>query len=430
VWSDLNVDNQASIITGLHTNSGRKHFVIIWKNVLHKGDNKRLTFEIILRDQSWYAQSHIWISYQSVQTISTSFAAGIEDQEGYKGNGGIYSGDTLAGFNGKTRHYEQCSHTFYLRQLKLNFGDSNPNTRFEIKNNDVAKRGYHVRYMSSPPYPEEDLGYRFLTALAGSATLLLGGLGGVVAYVCAGVDSYLVYMEFVDIFAYYQYSRVEQSELRDQFTNPLPQGAYITVPTEFECVDASLDIMVSWIMDDPNNAALHSMTVTATATYAEYDWDGMYISESYVSTSTNLKVAPDAGNDRSTARIVTSTPVEYVAYLGTGVKSPGFNDTDDYYRVVVPEYYMITTTMVPPGDSNFDLYLYYGSNPSPVASSTNPGAGVADFINYQGFGGTYYIRAKVETNSGFYDLSIRLVYHFGPPPPGPLSVNETIFELG
>jgi len=428
VWSDLDVDSDSSIITGLYEFVSRKYFVVTWKNVRHKASNQRLTFQIILRDQTWYAQSHIWISYQSVSAINTEFAVGVEDHEGYKGNGGRHNGDTLADFNGQTLHYDQISNMFFLKELKITLIDENTNTRLRIQKDGNYIRGYNVK-LRSTEFPEPDSTYMFLTALAGGVTLLLGGSGGIILVGCTVVDSFLVYMDWVETLAYYQYSHVDELELRDQWSDPpFSQGAYIIVPTEFECVDAALDIVVHWVFDDPNDAA-HSLTITANATYAEYDTSGMYIQVSSVPTSVNLNVVPDAGNDRSSARVVASTPIEYRAFLGINLPDPGFDDPDDYYKINVPEDYLIVIDMIPAENANFDLYLYYKNNQQPVASSTNPNNGAPELISYEGFSGYYYIRVKCELSFGFYDLHINLLYHpIGPPPPGPLSTNTTVPE--
>jgi hypothetical protein len=127
---------------------------------------------------------------------------------------------------------------------------------------------------------------------------------------------------------------------------------------------------------------------------------------------------------------VSSTPVEYKAFLGIDAAYPWFDDPDDYYKINVPKHYLLTISMVPPANANFDLYLYYGNNPSPVASSTNPEKGGPEFISHVGFAGTYYIRARCISSFGFYTLSMHMQYHFGPPPPGPLSTNTTNIEPG
>jgi len=431
VWSDLDVDGEASITTGCYEQFCTKHFVITWKNIRHKASGQRLTFQITLRDQtSWYAQSQIWISYQNVTAITTKFAVGIEDHEGCKGTIGLCEGQTLANLNGQTFRYYQTSNTFFLKRLTIALADECTDTRFKIEENGNYMRGYNMK-LKSTEFPEPDSTYRFATALAGAVTLLLGGCGGIILVGCTVVDSFLVYLDVVEALAYYQYSRIEKLELRDQFSSPpISQGAYIKVPTEFECVDATLSIVVDWVFDDPNNEA-HSLTVSATTTYAEYDTSGLHLEDHNVTTSATLNVVPDAGNDRSSARLVTSTPVEYKAFLGINLPDPPMNDDpDDYYKINVPEHYLLTISMVPPANANFDLYLYYGNNSSPVASSTNPANGEHEFIPYLGFAGTYYIRAKCVSSFGLYNLYIHMQYHFGPLPPGPLSTNRTSMEPG
>jgi hypothetical protein len=55
VWCDLQVDTGTSIITGLYGWLNQWRFVIIYKNVLHKASEQRLTFEIMLENAPQYS---------------------------------------------------------------------------------------------------------------------------------------------------------------------------------------------------------------------------------------------------------------------------------------------------------------------------------------------------------------------------------------
>ena len=170
----------------------------------------------------------------------------------------------------------------------------------------------------------------------------------------------------------------------------------------------------------------HQLEITLTLTY----WNTSCYKELVLPIVLSLQPDSSSFEDSSELTYWTSTPVEYKAFLGIDLPDPGINDPDDYYRVNVPERYLLTIGMLPPANANFDLYLYYGNNPSPVASSTNPEKGGLEFISYKGFAGTYYIRAKCVSSFGFYTLSMHIQYHFGPPPPRPLSTNTTNIEPG
>lgn len=85
LWTDLVVDNNAQIVTGLYQLLPY-YFVIIWKNVLHAATGRRLTFQIVIQNAEGclpYRQSEIWLSYLEVESIyAYNFAIGIENQYG------------------------------------------------------------------------------------------------------------------------------------------------------------------------------------------------------------------------------------------------------------------------------------------------------------------------------------------------------------
>jgi hypothetical protein len=311
VWSDLKLDGGSSIITGLYFEHMQWYYVIMWKNVLHKSSGKRLTFEIILGNAPmWYpenlrfSQSQIWISYQNVSSINTDFTYGIEDQQGAKGLGGHLDGTALEDFNGKTIHFYQSSNSYFLKRLTLTFQDTNPNTTFDIREEDPNyTRGYHILLDTNKP-SEPDPTYMFAKALAGTATLLINGwslVSGVPVWVEAGgfiLDVVLVttdYMDLVDMLAYKQYSGIQINVF--DMNDGLWQKANCTALTLDYAVDASLSVLVHWILKTPNDSGSHSLTITAIAEYYEQSiTTGEIIPKNPISTSVNLKIGPDNNN--------------------------------------------------------------------------------------------------------------------------------------
>jgi hypothetical protein len=343
VWTDLAVDNYAKIVTGRYEIVSNSYFVVIWENVTHKQSQNRLTFEIILENaynpfehvrEKW-KQSKIWLSYSSVTSINTSFAYGIEDQQGYKGLGGLADGSSLEGFSGTTIQFEQYTNNFFLKRLTLLLDDTEPETDFDILDNDhTYLRGYNVKW-DQLHASEIDWGYTFIKAIAGTATLLIGfaTFGG--GWLTGGgliVDGVLATMDWTEWVAQKQYS----SRLIDVYDvdDGWHQRANASVLAYDNVVDATMSIYVHWILRDRNDLGFtprsHSLTIRAILEYYEYSTlDGSIIDKLPLVTGTILKVAPDNYNS-----LLTASPIESnVSYSDLFI---GEYDSDDFFRINVP----------------------------------------------------------------------------------------------
>jgi len=399
VWADLNVDAYASIITGKYAYFTKYWFVVIWKNVLHKASGKRLTFEIILEDAPQYFpadtrfhQSDIWISYKSVSAINTDFTFGIEDQEGVKGHGGLCSGDTLESLNGKTLHFGRYASSYFLKKLTLSFYDISTQSRIDIKDSPNRLRGYNIQWDFVSPV-EEAPADMFAMALAGTAALLLGGKAGILAAISIAIDTALVTMDWVEAFARLQYSgrKVEIIDCDDDLTQRATASAY----TYDYAVDASLSLVVAWILDDPNTAA-HSLTITATLEYYEYDVYGNVKNMPPLSTSVKLNIVPDNQLDGQTISEGTYSWL-YIDCL--------YDVEDDYYVNVEARNY-ISVKMAPAMvDDDFDLYLYDPNGR--LRASSKLGAGQTESVTvYADISGKWRIKVDPTDDNGFYHLSV------------------------
>jgi len=417
VWSDLNVDSNSSIITGFWIFSSYEYYVIIWKNVLHKASGNRLTFEIILENAPQYypadrrySQSRIWISYKDVSSINTEFTYGIEDQQGAKGLGGLCSGSSLEYFKGYTIEFYQSSNSYFLKRLTLTFQDTNPNTQFDIREggNGYYLRGHNIRPNWNQPW-EPDYTYMFLKALAGTATLLIGAWSLVAdppAWVVAGgfiVDTILVTTDWADILAYNQISgrAIDVFDMNDG----LWQKANATALTYDYVVDASLSLVVHWILRTPNDAGTHSLTITATAEYYEYSIQtGEIIPKDPISTSVNLKIGPDDNGDLDSADEI-STGWHYRLYIG------GY-DMDDYYKIYVDEgyriYVYIDEISYPDDIANVRLHLYDPSETWKTSVTLEPPPSHTYLEFTADSSGYWFIRVELLAGSAFYNLYVNI----------------------
>jgi len=406
VWTDLNIDSSASIITGLWLSMGRWYFVIIWNSALHKASEQRLTFQIILENapgyypaDTRYSQSRIWISYKSVSSINTDFARGIEDQQGCKGLGDLSSGSSLGYLNEKTMRFYQYSNSFFLNRLTINLKDTNTQTRINIKDEVLPEqiRGYNVRLKSTPP-PQPDENYMFVTALAGTATLLISASSPPGWMAAAGimVDTVLVGLDWAEWLAYRQSSSLESVELLGDMT----QNATIKTPTYDYVVDATLSIVAHWVLDTPNDGPAHSLTITADLEYYEYSiLDGSIIDKPPLTTLVNLEIGPDDNDSFGEARLL-SFGIYTRLYIGV-------YDVSDYYMIKLKKgdkievYGEATSSPVKP---DFYLFLYDPGKGDPRVSSDH---GYYPSLSYTAdSAGYWFIEARIHENHGFYSLKV------------------------
>jgi len=389
----------------------------MWKNVLHKSSGKRLTFEIILGNAPmWYpenlrfSQSQIWISYQNVSSINTDFTYGIEDQQGAKGLGGHLDGTALEDFNGRTIRFYQSSNSYFLKRLTLTFQDTNSNTTFEIMEEDPNyTRGYHILLDTNKP-SEPDPTYMFAKAFAGSATLLIAALsppGSLIAAAGFMLDVVLVttdYMDLVDTLAYKQYSGIQINVF--DMNDGLWQKANCSALTLDYAVDASLSVLVHWILKTPNDSGYHSLTITAITEYYEQSiTTGEIIPKNPISTSVNLKIGPDNNNTPDTAYEISACEYDRL-YIG------GY-DADDYYKIHLDAGYVIyvnaTGIGFPKPVFYLDLYDPNGiwKNGTSYAYS-NSLEFTADST------GNWLIRVHIyDDTHGFYNLYVSVYYPSG-----------------
>ena len=402
LWTDLDIDGSASIITGTFTFTSHSYFVVIWKDAYHRASGERLTFQLILENAPQYDplerrfhQSDIWISYKSVSAINTDFTVGIEDHEGMRGHGGLYSGGSLEGFNDQTLYYYRYASSYFLKKLTLSFYDTCSKTRINIKEAEqLEPRGYNIQW--DPTKPEEPApSSLFGMALAGTAVLLLGGYGGVIATIATAGECILVTLDWADAFASLQYNgrQVEVIDFEDNVT----QQASATAYTYDYVVDASLSLIVHWILDDTNDLE-HTLTITAEAEYYEYTISGGVIEKSPVTTSATLNVKPD--NELDGAVLYEGT----YSWLYLDLL---YDDVDSYY-VEVTEGQGIFVEMTPPPDMDFDLYLY-DPDDNPKDESVTRYPGYTEQVGVQADTSGYWkVTVAAWSGFGFYSLKIDL----------------------
>jgi hypothetical protein len=227
-------------------------------------------------------------------------------------------------------------------------------------------------------------------------------------------------IELVDILAENLYSNMNYQDLKDQFCeNPIPSGAYITVPTPYinvlpkGCVvDASIGVYVNWILMD-ENSMVHSLTVTAALEYYEVTWNGYVIDTPlFVTTSTNLKVVSDSPNHANNNNFDNATQVPEGTY--SWLYADRYFDELDFYRVWVPflkSIYVRIEGFGFPGVDDVNLYLYNATQHLIQKSENGPGQNEVVYGDQWSYpGGYWYVKVHAVVGYGFYNMTIS----FGP----------------
>jgi hypothetical protein len=344
-----------------------------------------------------------------VEDINTPFAFGIEDQEGCRGLGGYLNGWKLLLFNQHSYWFRQQweSPNYFISKLRLTFNDACPQTKFYIRREPQFLRGFNVRHLGAG---QPDIDKRYSVALRG-AKALLAKIGGVI------VDIMLIGIDLVDILAENLYSDMEYTDLRDQFgENPIPSGAYITVPTPCinvlskGCVvDASIGVYVHWILTDTNNME-HLLTVTATLEYYEVDWRGYPTGNIFaLTTLANVKVTTDSPDKANNNCFENATQIQEGTYEWLYADQKW--DKFDFYKVYVPFLKSITAKIDVDSDDDFNLYLYNAT--LYLISSSENGMGQSEMVygdQWKYPGDWWYIEVRAVWEYGFYNLTVS----FGP----------------
>lgn len=416
LWTDLEIDSQSKIIVMCSQVIGLNYFVVIWENALHKASLQRLTFAVAIKlytTWDWEQDPHsvgspIYFAYQNVADINGQFAYGLEDHEGFKGEGELLNGNQLTGFNGKTKVFWQ-PYNQYVKNLTLKFEDENyQNAAYDIMNETI--RGFNVR-TKTYEQPTQDQNKVFLKTLIGTANYAVGFGGaaaqwlGLIAFSVTPftlpVGFALVAWNIYDWYALNQYNNIDWADLADNLNTPgTLQYAFIKVPALTDVVqDASLDAGFSLELAD-GYSGYHNLTITAILEYATYETGGTY----NVTTSVNIEVGPDDNND-----FLSATQLDYGSYGAEPMLYLGeFIDINDYYFLWLQQSSKVVIELLPPAHLlNPDMYLYRANDLNdPVARSENPGH-LEETIGFiANCSGVYFIKVNCSLGVGFYNITI------------------------
>jgi hypothetical protein len=130
-----------------------------------------------------------------------------------------------------------------------------------------------------------------------------------------------------------------------------------------------------------SGSGVYSLTITVTGGTAQNDWNS----------------GQDAGNDSAQALMISA---------GTGTGYVNETDIDDYYRVQVGSAGVtISVSLVPPYNSDFDLYLY--SPDQAQVDYSVLGGDQTDTVQYDATSaGVYYILVHRYSGEGTYSLNV------------------------
>jgi hypothetical protein len=281
----------------------------------------------------------------------------------------------------------------------LAFQDENPYSRFDIKDNECDLRGHNIRLkFEYPALP--DATYSFVSALAGTAVLLMTyslptGWVTAAGYILDTIFITLDYYETISLLAYNQISGrdIEVYDRKDGLT----QHANATALTCDYAVDASLGLLIDWIMETENNVGHHSLTIVASLEYYEYSRVDGSVTNKVITTSVNLKVGPD--NNSFDTAYTTNSKVFDRLYLGK-------YHTSDFFRIYVDQGQKIDVQATARTGDPLCLYLFI-YDPQRI-NKTSTGFSHSERINYTADSSGYWfieVRAYGDTH-GFYSLVI------------------------
>jgi hypothetical protein len=420
IWSDLIFHEISRIHYGWNNLGGEWSFVVTWENIVHKNSEEHLTFQIVLDcgpcnyvdPNSVWRQSKFRISYQSVSSITTDFAFGIEDQEGCKGLGGLHPGSDLSSLQQRTFYFKQApqSSNYYLERLTLTFNDTCTQNRFFIRPEGEFLRGYNV-LLNEPSTPDNEP--MFGTAM-GEYQPLLAKLGGIIMKNCF-VDLEWLPALLPDLFR----SNLSYIELRDQTHNPIPSGAYVVAsvpPSGYSAdprgshgssVDSIVGVITHWILKDNRNAE-HVLTVTAKLEYCEFTWLGEVVETPYVlCTSVGLTVSPESSSNANNNSFENATEVQAGTY--TWLYADMFVDVFDFYKIYVQSQKSLLVTLQVANTDNLNLYLYTSSTVESLIAKSENGLGQNEFVHGEQLtdpGAWWYIEVNATFHFGFYNMTI------------------------
>ncbi len=419
VWTDLNITGgDSNIIVGNINGDytlGKNYFVVIWNNALDKASGQRLSFEIILGDSSYndgppFMQSEFWIVYFSVGSTSETWGQGYRDQEGYKGDLGLLSGDSLGWYNGTVQHYYQDGDDYVLSKLTLSYRDTYSGATFWISPYPGDIRGYNLQTnLNAQVRPDYEVNFAF--ALLGTAALLIGTVptGGTDWVWGAGLMLGTIGTAYswygVATAAYDQYSNVTV-QYYDSHSNGTSNWANATATTDPGVVDATFCNFVYWYLDNGslNYGASHVLTITANLTYAEVNI-GSGLVDHYNSclTSVVLSTGPDGNDNCRTAQIISNGTTYSNLMIGGGY------DTEDCFNISLDQgdriYVIAQAFTTYPNDSEPCLSIFLNDSRGQNKNSTAPWHSEALSYNADSVGNwTIEIRGEAVT-WGWYNLT-------------------------
>jgi hypothetical protein len=393
-WSDLDPTVEGAVIS-YRNNSMLGNFVVSWYNVLDKSNNMRQSFEVVIQphSDSYPRKQNIFaFQYRSVSWSSEAMV-GLEDQRGNRGwlsHGGPVSGSIV--FSPQNAYDVPAIREMSIMVEKQGQGLDDKARILIGTDFDHQVRGRNLRLESTTP-----MGTDFLEkALGGYYVLLLSTtLGEICPLAGLIIDGAVLFFALIS----------EASESCVPLGGLTKVDAYETQnvallkapalgddPSNWP-VDALLGSAFYWVFTD-NNDRDHSIKITAKLTYFSYTTN----QNETITTSVNLNIWPDAGDNLASANQV--TPGKYLAHVFD------IADPDDYFMVTVPAHKYIYSFLRPIGGVLYaDLYLYSASG-TLLSLSDMPGNATEFVWAYASSTTNYYIRVNAADGLGLYDLEI------------------------
>jgi len=255
----------------------------------------------------------------------------------------------------KTINLEPEPYYNFIKYLYIEAQDSNPNSQCGIPDVFGFPRGHNVKTKTDPPPMPDETGSSVKLLIETGEMLL--GVGGYLA-VASELISFSVEPITIPVSAvilawgWYEHFAKAQYNSTDVVERVEGQRAYIKVPANRTdpypsyVQDATLNIVLFWLLTDDARDQHHNLTIKATVEYgyASYSWN--------LTTTVNVKINPDKGADT----FENATQIQPGQYYW--LYTDRIREQFDFYKVYVPFLKSVTAKIDIYSDTDDDCNLY------------------------------------------------------------------------
>ena len=329
-------------------------------------------------------------------------------------------GSSLSSLQGKTRVFSQSSDSYFLKKLTLSFYDPTSGTQFEMRGGDDSLRGYNLARQYNGPSTLDIIGH-FAEALFGTAVLLGSvataqpeGVAAGAGLIAAGVSVSWTWVDSINSLVQLQMndSAIDVYGYNNGSNSVYNVGSAVGWARDRVC-DATLSLMVHWILGSPTRTGNQTTVIKATATYFPETTSNYAVgSDINVTTTVTLNIGPDNNNDMAHATGISTFPTAVFdrQYIGK-------YDTDDFFSFEAeakPSASINVTVVANESYSDYpDLHLALYDPTGTNRINSSSGFSSTLLYTVTDHSGLWYVDVHCDGDYGFYTLWFDEEYPFG-----------------